>query len=398
MKRPAALFFVFLVLLLFTTGCWSRRELNDLAIVTAIGIDKQGGEFQLSVQVADPAEVAAQKGTSGRAPVTMYNASGDTVFEAIRKMTTVTPRKLYFSHLRIFVISEELAREGIGKILDLFSRDHEVRTDFYMVVSKGTKARDILNVVTPLEKIPATKMYTSLEVSEKAWAPTVSIQLDELISDLVNEGRHAVLTGIHIQGGPPKGIGNDNVDMIDSPANLQYGGIAVFKRDKLIGWLNEEESKGYSNLTDKLDSTVIAITCPKGGKMGVEVIQSKTKIKGMVKDGIPQVEVNVYTEANIADVECEVDLIKTKTLSELEKRVEQVMKSDAEHSVKKAKQLQSDIFGFGEAIHRSDPEYWNKVKKEWNQRFQDLQVKINVDVKIRRLGTVGDSFLNKIKE
>lgn len=398
MRQPAVLFLVFLVLLLFTTGCWSRRELNDLAIVTAIGVDKMDNKFHLSVQVADPGEVAAQKGTSGRSPVTMYHAKGDTVFEAIRKMTTVTPRKLYFAHIRIFVISEDLAKEGIGKILDLFSRDHEIRTDFYMVVSKGAKAQDILSVITPLEKIPSTKMFTSLEVSEKAWAPTVSIQLDELITDLVSEGRHAVLTGIRIQGDLEASKGRQNIETINVPSNLQYEGIAVFRYDKLSGWLNEDESKGYSYLTDKLNSTVIEIACPKGGKMGVEVIRSKTNVKGKVKGEKPEVEVTIHTEANIADVECNIDLTKTQMIYELEKRVEQAMKHKAELTISKAKQLRCDIFGFGEAIHRGAPQYWKEVKKDWDKRFQDIQVKINVDVKIRRLGTIGDSFLNDIKE
>lgn len=398
MRRPAVLFLVFLALLLLTTGCWSRRELNDLAIVTAIGIDKIDNKVHLSVQVADPGEVAAQKATSGRAPVTMYHAKGDTVFEAIRRMTTVTPRKLYFAHLRIFVISEEVARDGVGKILDLFSRDHEIRTDFYMVVSKGSRAKDVLSVLTPLEKIPATKLFTSLEVSEKAWAPTVSIQLDELLTDLVSEGKQAVMTGIRIQGDLQASKGRQNVEAIEPPSNLQYEGIAVFRKDKLIGWLNEDESKGFSDLTDRLNGSVMEIACPKGGKMGVEIIRSETKVKGKVSGEKPEVEVSVHTEANIADVECEVDLTKTKTIYDLEKRVEQVMKNNAERAVSKAKQLQSDVFGFGQAIHRSEPKYWIKAKKDWNKRFLDLAVKINVDVKIRRLGTIGDSFLNKIKE
>ncbi|GED71124.1 spore germination protein KC [Brevibacillus reuszeri] len=398
MRRPAILFLIFLVCLLFTTGCWSRRELNDLAIVAAIGIDRVENKVQVSVQVVDPGEVAAQRASSGRAPVTMYHAKGDTVFEAIRKMTTVTPRKLYFAHLRIFVLSEEVAREGIGKILDLFSRDHEIRTDFFMVVSKGAKAKDVLNVLTPLEKIPATKMFTSLEVSEKSWAPTVAVQLDELITDLVSEGKHAVLTGIRIQGDPQASKGRQNIEQIDAPSFLQYDGIAVFRKDKLVGWLNEDESKGYSDLTDKLKSTVIEIACPSGGRMGVEVIRSKSKVKGQVKNGKPEVEVTVHTEANIADVECEIDLTKTKTIYEIEKKVEQVMKENAKLAVSKAKKLQSDVLGFGDAIHRRDPVYWKKVKKNWNKEFSQVRFKMNVDVKIRRLGTISESFVNKLKE
>lgn len=60
-------------------------------------------------------------------------------------------------------------------------------------------------------------------------------------------------------------------------------------------------------------------------------------------------------------------------------------------------EYQSDIFGFGEAIHRSNPEEWNKIKENWDEEFSDLTVNVKVDMKIRLTGTVNSSFLEKIK-
>ncbi|WP_440961159.1 hypothetical protein ACN6KS_01295 [Paenibacillus nitricinens] len=42
MKRRALLLCVVILLQIFITSCWSRRELNDLAIAVGIGIDKLG--------------------------------------------------------------------------------------------------------------------------------------------------------------------------------------------------------------------------------------------------------------------------------------------------------------------------------------------------------------------
>ncbi|MDQ6418799.1 Ger(x)C family spore germination protein [Paenibacillus sp. LHD-117] len=398
MTRKTAMFMLLLIVLPIATGCWNRRELNDLAIVAGLGIDIADGKYLVTVQVVDPGEVAAGQGTSGRSPVTTFHAKGNTIFEAIRKMTTVTPRKLYFAHLRIMVIGEKLARKGIGEALDLLSRDQEGRTDFYIVVAKGTTAHNIVNVLTPMEKIPATKMYTSLEVSEKAWAPSVSVQLDQLITAIVSPGIQPVLTGISIQGNVAKGKKQANVDTPDTDTHLQYKGIAVFRGDKLVGWLNEAESKGYSNITDRLTSTVIETSCPKGGKLGIEIIRSQAKINGKVKGGKPEAEVVIYTEANVADVECKIDLTKTNTLYDLEKKTEQVLIAHNEQALKKAKKLKCDIFGFGEAVHRADPGYWKAAKNDWGKIFAELPVQFRVEVKIRRIGTVGDSFLNDLKE
>ncbi|MCU6710771.1 Ger(x)C family spore germination protein [Paenibacillus sp. J5C_2022] len=398
MSRISSLIALLLAVALLLTGCWNRRELNDLSIVAGLGIDKRKDKYLLTVQVVDPGEVAARKGASGRSPVTTYSATGATMFEAVRKMTTVTSRKLYFSHLRIIVIGEELAKEGIAETIDLWSRDPETRTDFYLLVARGTKAQKVLEVLTPMEKIPANKLMASLEVSEKAWAPTVSIQLDELISDIVSEGKEPVLTGVSILGNQEEGTKMDNVQTPNPAVNLSYKGIAVFKEDKLVGWLNTEESKGYSDLTDKLDSTILEVACPEGGKLAVEIIRAKTKVKGKLRNGEPEVDVAIRSEANVGDVECRIDLMHMETIAYLEMKVEEAVKNHAGYALKKARKLKSDIFGFGEAIHRAAPKYWSTHKQNWTEIFQDLPVNMKVEVRIRRLGTIGDTFINKMKE
>ncbi|MFD0959196.1 Ger(x)C family spore germination protein [Paenibacillus chungangensis] len=398
MTRISSLIALLLVVAVLLTGCWNRRELNDLSIVAGLGIDKWKDKYMLTVQVVDPAEVAAKQGASGRSPVTTYSATGDTLFEAIRKMTTVTSRKLYFSHLRILVLGEELAREGIAETIDLWSRDPETRTDFYLLVARGMQAQKVLEVLTPMEKIPANKLMASLEVSEKAWAPTVSIQLDELITDIVSEGKQPVLTGVSILGNQEEGTKMENVQTPKPAVNLIYKGIAVFKGDKLVGWLNAEESKGYSDLTNKLDSTIIELGCPEGGKLAVEIIRANTKVKGKLRNGEPEVDIAIRSEANIADVECNIDLMDTEMISLLETKVEAAVKNHADYALKKARKLKSDIFGFGEAIHRAAPRYWRKHKEDWVEIFQHLPVNMHVEVKIRRLGTTGGTFIHEMKE
>ncbi|MEW9669858.1 Ger(x)C family spore germination protein [Ammoniphilus sp. 3BR4] len=400
MNRTCRIGFILILLIPLLTGCWNRRELNELAIVTAFAFDKLGDQYVVTAQVVNPGEVASQKGGTGGTPVSVYQEKAGTVFEAIRKMTTVAPRKLYGAHLRMLIIGEELAKEGIGETLDLFSREAEIRTDFYIVVSKGIQAKEILKVLTPMENIPANKMFSSLESSEKAWAPTISITLDELISNMVSEGKHPMLTGIYIKGEQGLGESKQNIEQIDSPAKLTYAGLAAFKKDKLMGWLNETESKGFSFIDDKVQSTIVAFPCPKGGKLGVEIIRSKTHVEGKVKQGKPEIDVKVRSEANVGDVECkDLDLTKTQTIYDLETRTEKEIQDQIEAVINKAqKKYKADIFGFGEAIHRADPPYWKKKKKNWDQTFSDLPVNVKVEVKIRRIGTVNNSFLKELKE
>ncbi|PPQ48670.1 Ger(x)C family spore germination protein [Paenibacillus peoriae] len=401
MKRKKAILFLILALVLLLTGCWNRRELNELAIAVGMGIDKQGDQFRVSLQVVDPGKASAKKGAGGGAPATLYTEEADTIFEAIRKITTISPRRMYFSHLRICVIGESMATEGMAKSLDLLSRYHQFRTDFYIVVSKGTSAEDTLKIMTPLDPIPANDLFSSLETSQKNWSPTTTVTLDELVSALTSEGMQPVLTGLRIVGNKEMGETSGNVQEIAPSARLQYSGLAVFRKDRLIGWLNETESRGYNFILGKVQSSVGFVACPGGGKVVSEIIRTQTSIKGSVYRGEPQINIKMQVEANVGEVECtDLDLTQVGTIYDLENKEEEKIAEFMKMAVRKAqKSYKADIFGFGEAIHRADPRTWKSIKKNWDyEYFTELPVHIKVDFKIRRLGTIGSSFLNDIKE
>ncbi|MDK2800599.1 MAG: spore germination protein [Clostridiales bacterium] len=398
MKKRKVLLFFLVITILFLSGCWSKREINELAIVSVLGIDKSKGGYLVSVQIINPSEVAAQEKTT-RAPVTTYGIEGKTIFEALRKLTLKSPRKLYFAHLRMVVFGEDLAREGIGKTLDFLSRDHEFRTNFYMLVAKNNKAEKVLNILTPMEEIPGNKMYAALETSEKVWAPTHTTQLDELINNMVAEGRNPVLTGVILKGNPKTGMDIRNVEKVDVPTVIQIGYIAAFKKDKLAGWLNETESRGYNSVMGYVKSSVVTIPCEKGGNVAIEILKTRAKVKGKVKDGKPWIDIDYKVEGNVGDVECNIDLIKIETIDKIEKALEKEIKGYITAAVKKAqKDLKSDIFGFGEKIHKADPEAWKVLKQNWNEEFVDLPVDIKVTAKIKGLGTITESFQEKAKE
>jgi spore germination protein KC len=383
----------------FVTGCWSRRELNDLAIAVGIGIDKIGDQYQISAQVVLPSQIAGSKGGSPQSPVNLYKATGHTVYEALRKITTLSPRKIYISHLRILVLGEALAKEGISDVLDFMSRDTDTRNDYFIVVAKDAKAEDALKILTSLEKIPAVRLFSSLETSEKQWAPTSTVTLGTLVTELVSKGKNPVLTGVVINGNVEVGQTQKNVETVDSPTELKYSGLAVFKKDKLIGWLNPEESKVYNYLTNKVKSTVFYIQCPEGKKVSLDVFDARSKIKGSMHNDKPEISIEQHIESDLGEVQCRnLDLTEPKTITELEQIANQKVVDLFETTIKKVQQeYKSDIFGFGEVIHRSNPQAWKKLQDNWDQTFLNLPVSVKADIKIRLLGKVTNSFLEEMK-
>ena len=389
MKKQFVLLLIFSLVL---TGCWDQRELNEISITMAIGIDESDDQYLVTAQVVVPTEVS-MKASTGKAPVTLYQAEGETIFEAIRKLSEVAPREIYPGHLRLLVISESVAEKGIGKILDFFSRNWEMRSDFYIVVAKDMKAEEILNATTSIESIPANKMFNTIKSSNEVWSSTRGLTLDKLIREIASEGREPVITGIEVFGDLEIGASVQNVESITPLARIRLVDSAVFKKDKLVGWLTEKESRGYNAITNQVKSTLTILSCPEGGTVSIELIRDHADIKAKVINGKPEVEVTIHSEGNVGELNCKLDLTKAETISMLEKIYSEKIKEIIHASITTLqKDYKADIFGFGDAVHRADPKAWKKLKTDWDQEFSDLKVNVKVDAKIRLIGTVNNSF------
>ncbi|MGY3190487.1 Ger(x)C family spore germination protein [Lysinibacillus sp. TE18511] len=394
MKKSLIVIFLVIFTLLLS-GCWSKRELSDLAIVSALGIDKVNDGYSISVQIINAGEMSENKSSGSQSPVTTYHATGQSVFEAIRKLTASSPRRAYFTHMQLVVFGEEFASEGIAEALDFLARDQAIRSDFNFVVAYNSTAKDILNVLTPIEKLPAKKILNSALASQGAWGSTRFVDTEDLISELGDDDKSTVLSAIELVGDKELGKRPDNVERIETSAVLHFTGLGVFKKDKLIGYLTESESIYYNFLMNNIKSTIINTSCPNAGSITTEIGNSKTTIQGKFEQGIPKINVKIDIEQNVAEVKCAIDLSKEKTLKMIDKKTANFIKENIEQTINTIKDnYQVDILNFGEVLHKEDHKAWDAIKDDWSTTFPELEV--NVDVNVKTTGTA--TLVNSIEK
>ncbi|WP_195574108.1 Ger(x)C family spore germination protein [Paenibacillus sp. 1001270B_150601_E10] len=396
--RRSMLFFLCIASFLVTTGCWNRTELDTLGIAAALGIDKLSEqEYLVSVQIVNPVAISSKKGT-GEAPVYVVEERGKTIQEALRRMTTQIPRKVYLAHLRMVVFGEDVARGGLVDIIDFLVRDHEMRGDTFMVIAEQGRANKILGIIPRLEEVPANKLFKSIEMSQANWAPTIGVHLDNFIKGAISLGRQPVATGVKIIGAPEAGT---SIDMYKKTFRVPYikiPSIAVFKKDKLIGYLNESESKGYNYILNTVKSTIGVVSC-KDGNATLEIIHSGTKMKGKVVNGKPEIHIYNEIETKISEINCKVDLADKDVIMNLEQKGSETISRVLHSTVVAAqKKYNSDILGFGNAIRRADHKYWKKNARHWDDIFPTLKVIIHVNVHIKEIGTQVNSMKWRYEE
>jgi spore germination protein KC len=193
----------------------------------------------------------------------------------------------------------------------------------------------------------------------------------------------------------------ENEEKISTPLKLSYGGLAVFKKDKLIGWLNQEESIGYNYTQGNIQSTPVLLTCPKDNrkKITVEVQHTKNNIHVIMKHQKPVIKLKLKAEGIISDAQCEMDFSEPATITQVEQLMEKQLKKSVVSVVKTVQQkYKSDIFGFGEEVERTSPVYWEQVKGNWNDVFSDIEVNVRVEAKVRQMFKTSESLLERMKE
>ncbi len=378
---------------LVLNGCMGSKELNKLALTVSIGIDKSEKGYSITYQILNPKAIASNRPVN-EAPFFLYTESGEDLFEIIRRITTISPRRIYHPHLRMIVLSEEIAKEGIEGLLDFLFRDHEFRTDFYFAVARGATANEVLRSITPLEPVSGLQMYNSIQASEDAWAPTKSVKIVELVNSLVADGMSPVLSSVELVGQKDKPNSSDALKESDV-GKIKISSLCAFKKDKLVGYLTEDESKGYNYVTGNVKNTIGFVRLDKKNKITFEVIDAKSKITAYMKNGQPAVNVEIKLIANIAAETGKFDVSTEANSEKISRLIADKNNKLCKSAIVRAKELGSDIFGFGEEVHRTYPKLWKKIKKDWNNEFIKVPVKITVQVRVNGLGENSKSIFSK---
>jgi spore germination protein KC len=392
MKRIIATVVSILLCGIILAGCWSRKELTDLAFIIAVGLDKtKDGKYMMIYQVVNPGNVAGatqRGGGSGGVPVSIYKATGNNLVEASRKTSQKVSRIPYYAHTNLVVIGEEVAKEGLDGLFDAMERNSQFRATSMVVIARHHSAEDVLKILTPIDKISANQIIKTLQFSEKMWGETINIHVGDIIRDLSSQGKAPVISGVGIEGNVRKGKRQLSIQASEPDARLYVDGLAMFKDGKLVGWINGEASRGVLWVLDKIKQTNIT-TGWKGKKEAIsyKVDRSQTSVAAHIKNGKPSVSVHIQTEGDIGEVLVPLDLNDPKQLLMLKTAIEQAIKREVLDAVERAKEKRTDIFGFGQTVYRSYPHEWRKMAKNWNESyFPYLEVNVKVESFIRRTG------------
>ena len=379
------------IIIIMLSGCANYRELNELDIVTAIGIDYIDNEFSISVQVANPKK--QQNTSTGNQPdFVIYEATGKNLQEAFRNIVNTSPNRIYGSHMQVLIISEEIATNHLDKILDFFSRDSEVRGEFAILIARNNEAKDSISIISPLINLSSTNILTMVETNTKSLGISQKITLNDLLDYYLNPYEEMTLPSITIIGDESDGEKEPNVEESDSDTKVKLSTIGIFKESKLLGFLSEEESLGLNFILNNINSTIISHACDEDGYIVFEFVSSETKMSADVTQGKIKIELGghaVLSEITCSNIDIN-DVNEVNQLSEnLNKEIEALITRTITDIIDK---YNTDVFGFQDLFYKTDPNYFKKNYQNWSDALNKIEFDIKADYKLYEKGnTLGGS-------
>jgi spore germination protein KC len=367
--------------LLTTAGCWSRVEINDLAIVSLIGIDRTpAGEIELWINVVVPARAGGSPGAGMPAgqqgtPFISLNARGKTILHAATRLQRELPRRLFWAHARVILLGERLAREGSLPAVDFLTRHRELRLTNYVLVVRGS-VEDVMGVPVDLERLPSEYLR---EIERSQIVPVSTMR--DLVQAMASAGADPMLA-VANRAGPPEGAPPGQ------RPGVRVSGAALFRKDKLVEYVGEEVAQGLLWLRGEMRVGVVTVTVPGvPGNISVELLFSHVQRTVRLENGRPVIYVQVRTEGDVAEEQAPLDLGDTAQLRIVERQLRMEIRERMERALETMQALNADGAGLGEEIHRHLPAVWKRMEKRWqSEGFRKVKVVISVEAHIRRTG------------
>ncbi len=377
---------LYLISCFFLTGCWDKVELENRGFVNAIGIDKfyedkktisfekssDGTTNRFVVSMSLPSlDSLSGKGSEEAKNKSVKLAANETVSAAMRLVDSSSSQKIYFGHTKVTILGKEMLEDEslFRETIDALERNREISRKI-IVVATEDKASSILEEDITGEPLVGMFISNFYKNNESSLALAYRQDLESLIRDLRSTGCTII----------PK------IDIKDKEVKL--GGSAIIKDFKLVGWLDDQETRGYLWLKGEAKGAQITIPY-ENFYIPLRVNKASSKLdffengESIVCTGKIKVEGSIeeFTFSNET-------LYDSKKIDALCREYEEAIKKEILNTNDFfQKQFKVDGFGFMDRIRKTNYEIFNKYRDNWNEGFQKIVLVPEVQVEITSTGS-----------
>ncbi|GIP17279.1 germination protein BC [Paenibacillus montaniterrae] len=345
-------------------------------------LESQGGGTQVqplitaTIQIVPLKSVGRGQQQAESGSIKKYlnvSETGNSIFEIMRNYSLKRDRAVIGHHLKVFVISTELAEKiELHKLLDFLLRDNDIRPSSMVFLSRG-KAMDTLESDEP-DEIPAFRirdMVRNKFRNNKIYKEVILTNLDGYF--------HAKQSFIL-----------QNIAAADT-GEIEFTGAGIIKgsTNKWIGDLDQENLSAISWIQGDSSGGLLKTVNDRNSIITYEILSGESKIIPKVDGERLSFHVDIKTEGRLIETwDAEETASKAFFLKEAEQKFEQKLETMLQNLMKKMQtEYKVEVAGFGDRLRITHPKVWKKVKDDWDDIFSRATVSFDISLKITDYGS-----------
>ncbi len=382
--RFAALILSILMVPALSAGCWDNNEIDQLFIVTGIALDTVPDDTEqvnITMQVSSIKQEGSSSSSgrqgSGQNSVLLLHAVNRTILGGLAQINQNSSHRLLLSHNQIRLYSVDVAQQGIIERMDVLLRDQDARLEVPLAVVDG-RAEDMLTVEMPSD--PTSGIFLGDMFQDLAHTSVkYRVRLIDFVSKLLEETTSPVLPLLKLVS-------------VEDKQEIKMTGMAVFKGDKMVGRLSNEEALGYIwSLGDVKKNDFQVNEGTNAALLHITQLDSRREVI-LRQDGV--VQVTLYVEAVLAVSELYgFSKFKPRELMpHLVDLAQKEIENKIINSFAAARKLNADIFGFGTSVYKKYPKEWKDIKGNWDALFSGIDLRVEAKVQLPGTGQIIQSL------
>lgn len=257
------------------SGCVPHTELNEKAIILAIGIDYKDDMFKVNFQYYNPTGIGGRTLVDNSQPNVMTSkGEGENIYAALEDAAFRCGRELMLGVTQIIVIGEDAAKYSVGKVMEFSKSFFQSHPDMLVTVAEGD-AEELMKVKFSEGIVSTQKLKFLLTNAEKSGISGLPNAI-ELFTALQTNRKSAALPRLRL-------IDNES-NASEEGKTIEISGGVLINDGKAVRDVDIEVMSGLEILCCKTETGTVTVEY-EGEKISVGLVNIKTKIKPSFEDG-----------------------------------------------------------------------------------------------------------------
>lgn len=397
-----ALFVIFLFFVLFVPSVINRKpQIQTKLLITALGID-EGKDGNVAVSAI---AVMPQSGEQAMVKSITVESEEKTIGQCLETISELYGKETELGLCGLIVLGQSTQNKSVMPYLEFLLSSAFVSPGTYVVNSSNSSAKEILSIASELDQSSAQILSSTVDFNASTCNIT-TVTLLEFVSQHYSPSCASVIPTIQVDKETEKSAkqntngSQNNVESQSGDKDSKKTPVKSLKKTSLykngikMGELDSEQTLGYNiakneNMQGLIAVDNVVINGENLGEIICSIYSKKCKKRVEFVDDKPIIYYDVSITLNL--------LAQNKIIREWEKNgrdsnevIEPVINAFEEKvtsiilsGIEKSKALSCDSFLIENAFYRFKCMEYKKVKKDTDNFFKDVDVKVRTKVSFK---------------